>query len=116
MPGTQNLTRGRSATLDATGSATIELGPGVPTGGPPNWRVTSLVTQTNRVNRAPIPRVSVYLDTVAPENVLCVSPNGSFGQANGNQELSRGSKLVAVWTGGQAGDVATLTVNGEMWT
>jgi hypothetical protein len=113
MPTTQNLTRGLTKVLDAAGGATIELGP---TSGPVHWKVASLVTQTDRVNKAPIPRVSVYLDTVAPENVLCVSPNGSFGQANGNQELSRGSKLVAVWTGGQAGDRATLTVNGEMWS
>ena len=111
MPDTSNLTQGRSVTLDATGAGTLELGPT----SPPNWHVTSLVTQTNRVNKAPIPRVSVYLDTVAPENVLCVSPNGSFGQANGSQTLSRGSKLIAVWTSGQAGDVATLTVNGEKW-
>lgn len=111
---TQNLTQGRSVTLDGTGSGTVELGPGVPNGGPPNWDVTSLVVTTNRVNRAPIPRVVVYLDSVAPGNILCVSPNGSFGQANGSQKLSRGSKLVAVWTGGQAGDIATLTVNGEM--
>jgi hypothetical protein len=109
----QNLTKGLSKPLDAAGNATIELGP---TSGPVNWEVTSLVTQTNRVNKAPIPRVSVYLDTVAPENVLCVSPNGSFGQANGKQQLSRGSKLVAVWTGGQVGDLATLTVNGEQWS
>ena len=115
MPDVQNLTRGRSVTLDANGEGTVELEPGIPSG-PPNWRVTSLVTQTNRVNLAPIPRVAVYLNTVAPENVLCVSSNGSFGQANGHQELSRGAKLVAVWTGGQAGDVATLTVNGEMWS
>jgi hypothetical protein len=113
VAGRQNLTKGLTKALDASGGATIELGP---TTGPVHWQVTSLVTQTNRVNQAPIPRVSVYLDTVAPENVLCVSPNGSFGQANGNQELSRGSKLVAVWTGGQAGDLATLTVNGEMWS
>jgi hypothetical protein len=98
--------------LDATGAATVVIGPDQ---GPANWHVTSLVFQTNRVNKAPVPRVQIYLDTVDPTNSLCVSSNGSWGQAVGDQTLSRGSHLVAVWTGGQAGDNATITVNGEMW-
>lgn len=113
MAGTrQNLTAGQAVTLDATGSGLASLGPDV---GPPNWHVTSIITQTNRPGLTPIPKVSVYLDSVAPENALCVSYDGSFGQANGDQDLSRGQHLIAVWTGGQAGDRATLTANGERW-
>ena len=108
----QNLTTGLSVILGATGSGQVALGPDI---GPPNWHVTSIITQTNRPGLTPIPKVSLYLDGVAPENALCVSYDGSFGQANGDQDLTRGQRLIAVWTGGQAGDRATLTVNGERW-
>lgn len=109
----QNLTAGAGITLDGTGSGQVSLGPDA---GPPNWHVTSIITQTNRPGVAPIPRVSLYLDSVAPENALCVSYDGSFGQANGDQDLSRGQHLIAVWTGGAPGDRATLTANGERWS
>jgi hypothetical protein len=41
--------------------------------------------------------------------------DGSFSVATGDQMLSRGSHIIAVWSGGQAGDRATLTANGEKW-
>lgn len=116
MAGTpQNLTDGRSVVLDGTGAGQVGIGPGA-TAGPAYWHVTSIVTQTNRPGVAPIPRVSLYLNSVAPENVLAVSYDGSFGQANGDQELSRGQQIIAAWSGGQAGDRATITVNGTKWS
>lgn len=107
-----NLTAGESVTLDASGGGQVILGPDA---GPANWHVTGLIVQTNRPNLAPIPRVQLYLNEVDPTNSLGLSPNGSFGQAAGDQELSRGQHIIAVWTGGQAGDLATLTANGEKW-
>jgi hypothetical protein len=71
--------------------------------------------QTNRPYLAPIPRVQLYLNEVDPTNSLGLGPDGSFGSFVGEHTLSRGSKLIAVWTGGQAGDLATMTVNGEQW-
>jgi len=111
----KNLTQGRTATLNGAGEAQIELEPG--TGGTaPNWQVSSIITKTNRPGQAPIPRVEVFLNTITPENTLASYYDGSFGQATGDQTLSRGSKLIAVWTGGQAGDQATFVVNGEQWS
>jgi len=109
---TQSLVRGRSVTLDGTGAGEVSLGPDA---GPANWRVTSIVIQTDRRGQAPIPQVQAYLNTVAPENSIGVGWDGSFGQFVGEQSLSRGQHIIVVWTNGQSGDVATATVNGEQW-
>jgi len=113
VPDTQNLTRGLSVTLDATGAGQVSLGPDAP--GPANWRVTGIVVQTNRPGKAPIPRVQIYLNTVDPTNSIGVSFNGSFQPFGGEQNLSRGQHIIVAWTGGQSGDLATATVNGEKW-
>lgn len=113
MADTQPLVIGSSVTLDGTGAGQISLGPDQ---GPPNWRVTSIIIQTNRRGQAPIPAVQLYLDSVAPSNSIGLSYDGSFGQASGEQQLVRGQHIIAVWSGGQAGDIASLTVNGERWS
>lgn len=114
MAGTRRpLVSGAAVTLGATGGGQVSLGPDQ---GPPNWHVTSIIVQTNRPATAPIPRIQLYLDQVNPQNSLGLSYDGSFGQAAGDQDLIRGQHIIAVWTGGQAGDLATLTVNGEMWS
>jgi hypothetical protein len=109
---TVNLTQGTSGLLDANGAGQLSIGPD---SGPANWRVTSVVVQTDRPYQAPIPRVQLYLDTVDPTNSIGLGPDGSFGQFVGDQTLSRGQHIIAVWSGGQAGDQATVTVNGEKW-
>lgn len=113
MPDTQNLTKGVSVALDATGAGQVSLGPDAP--GPANWRVTGIVVQTNRPGKAPIPRVQIYLNEVDPTNSIGVSFNGSFQPFGGEQTLSRGQHIIVAWTGGQSGDLATATVNGEKW-
>lgn len=113
MPDTRhNLTIGSTVVLDATGSGTVTLGPD---NGPANWQVSGGVTQTSRPGRAPIPRVQLYLDVVDPSNSLGVSYDGSYGPFSGDLTMSRGQHIIAVWTGGQAGDRATMTINGEKW-
>lgn len=113
MPDTRHtLNAGKSVVLDSTGAGQIPIGPDT---GPANWQVTGILTQTNRPGVSPIPRVQLYLDVVDPANALGLSYDGSFGQAAGDQLLTRGQHIIAVWTGGQSGDRATITVNGEKW-
>lgn len=107
-----NLTQGVSGTLDANGAVQLSIGPD---SGPANWRVTGVIVQSNRRGQAPIPDVQLYLDTPAAENSIGLGYDGSFGQFVGEQELSRGQHIIAEWTGGQAGDRVTVTVNGEKW-
>lgn len=113
MAGEKPLVRGLSKALGAGGTGQIELGP--ESGTSANWRVTSVIVQTDRPYQAPIPRIQLYLNEVSPANSLGLGPDGSFGTFVGEHTLSRGSKLIAVWSGGQAGDIASMTVNGEQW-
>lgn len=107
-----NLTQGVTGVLDSSGALQLSIGPDT---GPANWRVTSVIMQSNRPGQAPIPRAQLYLDTVDPSNSLGIGYDGSFGQFVGEQLLSRGQHIIAEWTGGQAGDQVTVTVNGEKW-
>lgn len=104
-----------SVTLDASGSGTASLGPSSGGGiaGPGTWSVTGVILQTSRPNVAPIPRAQVYLGTVDAGQSQGLTSNGSFNTARGkNLVLARGQQLFVVWTGGQSGDVATVTVTG----
>lgn len=110
------LLAAESVTLDAAGGGQVTLGPGdAGSRGPAYWQVTGIVVQTNRPGVAPIPRFQVYRDEAVPENSLGLYYDGSFGQGAGEEMLPRGSRLIGVWSGGQAGDRATMTVTGEKW-
>lgn len=112
MPDRASLHIGKTTTLDASGGGTVSLGPeSAP--GTSAWHVTGVIVQTNRPNVAPIPRVQLYRDTAIPENSIGLCPNGSFSPGVADEIIPNGSKIVCVWTGGQVGDQATLTLNGE---
>lgn len=101
--------------LDADGSGSVSLGPD--TGGPQTWEISGMVLQTNRPGRAPVPRAQVYLDSATPGNSKGLTYDGSFasGFVTGMLTLTRGQQIIVTWTGGQEGDTATLTVNGEKY-
>lgn len=109
-----NLSLGSTVTLSASGAGTISLGPDSARG-PANWHVTGVIVQTNRPGQAPIPRVVVYLDQQSASGTQGLSYDGSFAQGACDLTLSRGQKLICVWSGGQSGDLASFTVTGEKW-
>lgn len=102
----------KSVTLNASGTGTVSLGPGQ--SGPAYWHVTGLVAQTSRPGAAPVPRFQTYLNEASPAYSLGLTYDGSFTTAQADEEISRGQNLVFVWTGGQLGDVATVTLSGTM--
>jgi hypothetical protein len=103
-----------SVTLDANGAGRVTLGP--QTGpGPANWRVDGVILQTTRPGVAPIPRAQVYLDQDNPSGSQGLTYDGSYNQGTVDLTLGRGSQIIAVWSGGLAGDVASLTLTGEKW-
>lgn len=110
----QQLNVSGRVTLDASGNGTVSLGPGK-TPGPRTWNITQVTVQTNRPGLAPVPRFQLYRDFVSPDNSLGLDYDGSFNQGlssgNGTQ-LTVPSEVICVWTGGQSGDIATLTVTG----
>lgn len=108
------LSAGTTVTLNASGSATARLGPDAARG-PAHWRVDGVILQTDRPGQAPIPRAQVYLDDAQPVNSQGLTYDGSFAQGRCDLTLTRGQQLVCVWSGGQAGDSASITLTGEKW-
>lgn len=113
-----SLGKSASVTLDASGAGTVRFGPADNNRGPQTWVIDAFLWETSRsgssaAGLAPIPRVQIYIDTTDPANKRCQSYDGSFGSAHGTETIVGNQQVVAVWTGGQSGDIATLTVTGE---
>lgn len=112
MGQTYDLGKGASVTLNAAGAGTVQIGPD---SGPSTWNITGVIVQTNRPGQAPVPRVQVFNSNATPGNSQGVSYDGSFAQGDCDITLTRGQYLIAEWTGGKSGDVATITVTGKKW-
>lgn len=102
------------ATIGGVVTGSITLGPGLNNDrGPATWNVTGVITKTNRPGASPIPRVEVFLDDVNdPGASQGITYDGSFSQGPCDISMVRGQSLIAVWTGGTAGDIATFIVSG----
>jgi hypothetical protein len=108
----QTLSKALSVTLDATGSGTVTIGPSsFP--GPRTWHVTGVILTTSRPGVAPIPRCIVYKNRIDPNSIQGLSYDGSFAQGACDETLTPGQSFIAIWSGGQAGDVASITVTGD---
>lgn len=103
-----------TVTLDGSGSGTGRLGPSA-VRGPATWNVTGVILRTNRPGEAPVPRAEVYIDRVSPECLQGITYDGSFAPGRCNFTITRGQTIIVVWTGGQSGDDASVTVTGEKW-
>lgn len=105
----QTLNAAGSTVLDASGAGTVELGPD---SGVPYWNVTKYIVGTSRPGVAPIPSCTVYLDEQSQRGKQGATYDGSRDESDCDIDMSRGQHLIAVWTGGQAGDEAHLSVTG----
>jgi hypothetical protein len=112
VPDTIDLNSGKVGVLDASGSATLEIGPDR---GRTNWRVTTILLKSSRPGLAPIPRAEVYLDAMDAGSRKGLTYDGSFASGACDILVTRGQHLICHWTGGQAGDSVEFTVNGEQW-
>lgn len=101
-----------SVVLNASGGGQAAIGP-QNTPGTQSWNVTGILVRTSRPGVAPIPACDVYLDnTNDPGSIVATMYDGSRNQGSGTQKLVQGQRLIAVWTGGQSGDIATLVLSG----
>lgn len=105
------LNTSASVTLTAAGAGSVSLGPSQR--GRARWYVDALLWTTSRPGVAPVPRIQVYLDQQDASGLQAQSYDGSFGSASGTLQVTRPSNIIAVWTGGQAGDVCSITVTGS---
>lgn len=113
-----NLLAGGSVVLTGSGDGQVSLGPQNQPGTQP-WIVNGLLVKTSRPGVAPIPACDVYLDIVDPSQLVAVMYDGSRNQGGWTGEplkLNQGQRLIAVWTGGQNGDVATMVLSGTRGT
>lgn len=108
----QALNAAKPVTLALSGgvvTGTLELGPD---DGAPFWNVTKVAVFTSRPGRAPIPSCTVYLDETSSRGYQDSTYDGSRDSSDCDIDVRRGQHLIAVWTGGQVGDIATLSLTG----
>lgn len=106
-----NLNASLSTVLNASGAGQVALGPqNAP--GTQSWHVTGILVKTSRPGVAPVPACDVYLDSVDPGSIVATMYDGSRNQGPGIQDLVQGQRLIAVWAGGQVGDIATFVLSG----
>lgn len=103
------LNKEATAILDSSGNGTASVGPGS-SAGPATWTVSGVIVTTNRPGQGPVPRCAIYLD----QALQGVTYDGSFSQGMCTDLIvNKGSELTAIWSGGQVGDNATLTITGS---
>jgi hypothetical protein len=107
----QMLNTGATVVLGVGGSGRLELGP-ADRPGSPYWNVTRVAVGTNRPGLAPVPSMSLYLDAEDETGLQDATYDGSRDGSDVDIDMQRGQRLIAVWTGGQAGDRAFLSVTG----
>ena len=70
---------------------------------------------TDRPGEAPVPRAAVYLDRISPETLQGITYDGSFAPGRCSFTITRGQVVIVVWSAGQVGDQASVTLTGEKW-
>lgn len=108
-----DLTTGVQGTLDATGSATLRIGP--KHSGRQNWQITTVLLKSSRPGVAPIPRAEIWLDSQDVNSQKGLTYDGSFASGHCDITMARGQELIVQWTGGQANDTVYVTVTGVQW-
>ena len=103
---TEQLNEGGSVKLDATGAGTVTLQPS----GLETWNLTryAVHTTTNVLE----PTAILYVGSVAAVNILDSTYTGSGDSGDTDQQINPAQPLLCVWSGGDVGATATLSVFG----
>lgn len=103
-----------SVTLNGSGSGTVSLGPNVGQ----RWsNITASIQVSQPVTNEPM--CSLYMGAAATsDNLIDGTYTGSLNSSTNtsNRPLTAGQKIFAVWSGGDAGSRATLTLTGTLET
>lgn len=97
----------KTVTLDSSGSGTVKIGP---TSSGQTWRITRASVQTSTAVK--VPQALLYQGNKTTFISGTVSGSNDTDDAL-NVLLTGSGYIMCVWTGGDAGAVATLTVAGE---
>lgn len=99
-----------TATISAAGTALVSLA--VPR--QERWtlrRATVLTNQAPALTTMPV--ATLYKDSVSDGNAIDSTYTGARDSGDFDLVLEGGSRLIAQWTGGIAGTIATLSIYGE---
>jgi len=109
MSTTLNLKASASVVLDGNGDGAVGIGPALPG---VSWQPSSIaVSVSTNTNEA---QANIYLG-IAPGagDLLAATSTGSTGDSTDcNETVWPGQQVIAQWTGGDPGAVATMSVFG----
>jgi len=103
------LNTGITIKLDASGNGTAAMGPNVGV----RWNIVNVGVRI--LNAVKIPLCSIYLGGAAsPEFFIDGTYTGDFDSTDRTQgcPITAGQRLFAVWTGGDANALATMSITG----
>jgi hypothetical protein len=109
----QPLNKSVDIILGGTGGGTARIGPSF---GPPVWHVTNSQVRTSSPGQGNIPLCTLYRGTQDSNGYIDTTYDGSADSCDIPYDLVQGSQAIAVWSGGNPGDVATLTLIGTTET
>lgn len=109
MPAVYQLNESGSVVLSASGGGTVKIGPGRPG---TKWHVKVLAVSTSTA--VAVPEARIYLGEPASGNLLGGTYTGSSDSTDLDVWIYAGQKLSVVWTGGDSGARATVSVYGEL--
>lgn len=114
MPRTLSLTRQASITLNGSGAGTAQLGPAMPG---ESWQPAQASVVCSAAVSTGTCQAQIYMGPAASQAYYV---DGTFSGDTGDttdavsgRTLYPGQYIFAVWTGGQPGATATLTVSGQ---
>lgn len=105
----QPLNVGTTVVLDASGNGRATLSPSF---GPALWHVRSVAVRTSQPGAGSIPQCALYRATEDANGYIDTTYDGSADATDVAFDLAQGTEIIAVWTGGNPGDTATLSVYG----
>lgn len=103
-----NLFEVATAKFDANGTGTTQLGPyryGIV------WNITRIITGCTTSNMLQV-TFAVYKGFVSPTTQIGATYSGQQDSDDVSLSLGAGDFLIGQWTGGNAGDIGTMSVTG----
>ena len=98
-----------SVVLDGSGNGSVQLGPQI---AGTSWQPAAAGVLVAPVSSAVVSQFKLYLGQPQPQNFLGGSYTGDNNSAGLSVTLYPGQVITGVWTGGNPGATATLTLSG----
>lgn len=102
------INAGVSTVLDGTGGGIVTFGPQTPG---VSYTITSVATITSSTVNTPT--FLLYQGPVGQQNFIGGTYDGNTDSSDVNVQLFNGQVMTGVWTGGDAGAQATMSVFGN---